>query len=519
MCHPYGDGDHLGSLNDRVRRLEMLLSSLAQSHGHLGHIISNARIMDDANIPEDTAETEEPEGEPATSTSQRPLYQTSKLGMERDELLRAENQLNGIKTDAAPKPRASDPLGGGLSMGGTTWYGALALPSLSQRSFNAELEGEKIEVGSDIPQSAASVQIAMLISEGGARPSVLFDLINLLPPKNIVMHLMTLFFNQINAFRYGMYQPVFWLNFSELFEFIENPGFSGSGLQAARFVPFMATLFMVLAIAHASLEEDDMPEREAFAGSIRLFHAGRKCIEIGKCIRNEHIDLVLAEVIASGYCLMLRRTSDAWTFSGAAVRDAQAMGLHRDGSKLGLDARTTERRRRLWAIVYYTDRQTSIIMSRPSSIHDKHCDNAPPSDVDIEELSTEDHAVIPRSFEIQKKPGIFSFVYFRQLLARLIGDIVELFQDVTRVVRYNDVLAMDKRLAELLDRLPPYFRHPGDPAAARNLENECPFLPTQRCASILTDLLLVEFNFVRITLHRPCERLLTRHAPQRPQIH
>ena len=209
--------------------------------------------------------------------------------MERDELLRAENQLNGIKTDAAPKPRASDPLGGGLSMGGTTWYGALALPSLSQRSFNAELEGEKIEVGSDIPQSAASVQIAMLISEGGARPSVLFDLINLLPPKNIVMHLMTLFFNQINAFRYGMYQPVFWLNFSELFEFIENPGFSGSGLQAARFVPFMATLFMVLAIAHASLEEDDMPEREAFAGSIRLFHAGRKCIEIGKCIRNEHI--------------------------------------------------------------------------------------------------------------------------------------------------------------------------------------------------------------------------------------
>ena len=216
---------------------------------------------------------------------------------------------------------------------------------------------------------------------------------------------------------------------------------------------------------------------------------------------------------------MLRRTSDAWTFSGAAVRDAQAMGLHRDGSKLGLDARTTERRRRLWAIVYYTDRQTSIIMSRPSSIHDKHCDNAPPSDVDIEELSTEDHAVIPRSFEIRKKPGIFSFVYFRQLLARLIGDIVELFQDVTRVVRYNDVLAMDKRLAELLDRLPPYFRHPGDPAAARNLENECPFLPTQRCASILTDLLLVEFNFVRITLHRPCERLLTRHAPQRPQIH
>ncbi|WFD35781.1 hypothetical protein MCUN1_002643 [Malassezia cuniculi] len=491
LCHPYGDGDHLGSLSDRVRRLENLLNALAKSHGALEQRVAKLGQRDAAELTAgDVRESE------AANDAGSPLYQPSAYGMEREELLMAEKRHNGISDDSRPTPKASDPLGGGLAKGGVAWFGALALPSVSQQSFDTEVDGEKFQVGSDIPLSAASVHISTLIAEGGAQKTVLYDLFSQLPPRQLVERLICIFFKDINNYRYFMHEPTFRINLNEMYEYIESPLMTKTSLEGARFVPFLATTFMLLAVTHSAMPESECSERDAQAGAMRLFHAGRKCIQVGKCIRNEHIDLVLAQVLASCFCLLFRRTSDAWTYIGAAVRDSQAMGFHRDGSKLGLDARTTERRRRLWAIVYYHDRQASILMSRPSSIQEKHCDTALPSDVDLEDVSPRERATIPR-FVAKEKPGVYAYVYFRQILAQLMGDTLELFQDVTRTVRYSDILAMDKRLAEFHDQLPAYFREPSDPAGSREFDAECSYLPIQRY------LLLIEYNFVRITLHRP----------------
>ena len=307
------------------------------------------------------------------------------------------------------------------------------------------------------------------------------DLFNTLPPRGFVEHLVQIFFCHINFVRYGLDEQVFRVNCEELFGFIEKSQFSGQALEGARFVPFMSTLFMVLAITHASLPENECTDEQARIGSMRLYHSGKKCIEIGKHIRNEHIDLVVAEVLASSFCFLFRFTSDAWMHIGMAVRNAHAMGLHRDGSKLGLDARTTERRRRLWALIYYHERHVSILVSRPSAIQDKHCDTAPPSDVDIEQLSNLERASIPKHFSTHGVPGVYSCLCYRQAVARLMGEMLELFQDVTRTVQYKDIIEMDKRLAHLLDDLPHYLRPPNHPLATRNLDVQCPFLQIQRC--------------------------------------
>ena len=472
MCHPYGEGDELGSLVDRVRRLEVLLSTLATSHGALEkHITALSASHQAAKEVSNTI----------YSDPGSPHRQPSPLEMDREELASAERRDHNIHSDGRPPPKTDRPLEGGLTRGGTSWYGALALPSLSQLTVDTKLGGEKFEVGSNIPLSPASVRMATLIAEGGASPTVVHDLFNSLPRRGFVERLVQVFFCHINFVRYGLHEQVFRVNCEELFRFVEQPQFSGQALEGAHFVPFMSTLFMILAITHASLPENECTDEQARIDAMRLYHAGRKCIEIGKHIRNEHIDFVVAEVLASSFCFLFRYTSDAWMHIGMAVRDAQAMGLHRDGSKLGLDARTTERRRRLWALVYYHERHVSILVSRPSAIQDKHCDTAPPSDVDIEHLSDRERASIPKHFTVHSIPGVYSCLCYRQAVARIMGEMLELFQDVTRTVRYRDVLEMDTRLAHFLDDLPHYLRPPNDPLSTRNLDVQCPFLQIQRC--------------------------------------
>lgn len=69
-----------------------------------------------------------------------------------------------------------------------------------------------------------------------------------------------------------------------------------------------------------------------------------------------------------------RRLTECWSQLGASLRTAQAIGLHRDGSKLGLDPFQTEYRRRLWSYLYHADRLYSLILGRPPSISDAYTD-------------------------------------------------------------------------------------------------------------------------------------------------
>lgn len=50
-----------------------------------------------------------------------------------------------------------------------------------------------------------------------------------------------------------------------------------------------------------------------------------------------------------------RRLAEAWVEFRAAIGIAQALGLHRDGTKLRLDRYTTEYRRHLWSYLVHAD--------------------------------------------------------------------------------------------------------------------------------------------------------------------
>lgn len=50
-----------------------------------------------------------------------------------------------------------------------------------------------------------------------------------------------------------------------------------------------------------------------------------------------------------------RRLAEGWAQFRAGLTTGHAIGLHRDGTKLGLDPVVTEYRRRLWSYLIHAD--------------------------------------------------------------------------------------------------------------------------------------------------------------------
>lgn len=69
-----------------------------------------------------------------------------------------------------------------------------------------------------------------------------------------------------------------------------------------------------------------------------------------------------------------RRLAEGWAEFRAALTTGQAIGLHRDGKKLGLDPYMTEYRRRLWSYLVHADGTYSCLLGRPISIDPHSCD-------------------------------------------------------------------------------------------------------------------------------------------------
>lgn len=94
-----------------------------------------------------------------------------------------------------------------------------------------------------------------------------------------------------------------------------------------------------------------------------LLHRYRFGLEQGLARANflfcDEIILLQAFVI---FMILLRRNDDArkiWTLTGLAVRIAQTLGIHRDGSHFGLRPFDIEMRRRLWWQVCILDARSS----------------------------------------------------------------------------------------------------------------------------------------------------------------
>ena len=95
------------------------------------------------------------------------------------------------------------------------------------------------------------------------------------------------------------------------------------------------------------------------------------------------------------FLVCVRRHDDTrfvWSLTGLAIRIAQSLGLHRDGTKFGLSPFDTEMRRRLWWQVCILDTRASEDHGSDPSIGDFSYDTEFPmsiNDEDLDPLQTE----------------------------------------------------------------------------------------------------------------------------------
>lgn len=521
-CRPFEDGDQFGDMRDRVQRLEDIVEGLAIAHAELAKELKDSRGQMAAFVEmvssdeEQDADTNDPAAtsRPKPKKRRRIIRPSTARGIEREELFNSEAQAiaasKGEVVDStiskANVPRydlGGNPLEGGLARDGDSWFGALALPSVSRGVIETEINGERLELGANFPRFPASVKLHRLIHEGGAPENILSDLMNSLPSRADTDRLLDIYFRDINHTRLPIHEGTFRQSYDELMEFRWGNAKEERGDDGARHVPFLAFLFAILATAMRSLPEAFGSDSEAKKGAVRLYHACRRTINIASTIRVDHIDLVLAHLFAARFLICQRQSAESWSLLGNAIRAAQAIGLHRDGSKLGLDAITTERRRRLWAIIFYMDKTTSILLGRPQAIQDIHCDTLPPSDIDIDTMPRSARPYVPRTRpRPNTPPGVFLFVAIRHELTRLTGKIVEHFQNLASPRRYADVVALDEELEKFRKDIPDIYRvdkatNGTGPDTNKEFDTVCPWLPLHRY------LLNIEYHYVRIALHRP----------------
>ncbi|KAG9039629.1 hypothetical protein FRB95_009210 [Tulasnella sp. JGI-2019a] len=403
----------------------------------------------------------------------------------------------------SPKPEDHAPAGGMLESG--RWYGTSALGSVYSRPILEQLQSEAVP---QLIEDAAEVndKLKSLIQECGVSPHKLFELVQELPPKSLSDVLIDYYFTYVNYTRYPLYEPSFRASYDSVCN-------NGTRVQPHD-IRFLPLLFVVLAIAARLAPEHILgDDRQKRLMSLRYYWSSRRSLLIAAAVQTDSFEVILTRLLSARFLTFDRRITECWAQLGAAVRTAQALGLHRDPSKMGLDPLATEYRRRIWAYLYHADSTFALLLGRPRTIHDNYCDTTPPLNVEDSEIIDHMRQTIPPppvtpvtphhllQFPVLpplqahplSTPTHMTYPILRHALAVIIGHIVHHFQQVRHHSHYSEVLALDEELQKFVKNLPPHFSTEPD----TSFDETHPYIPVHRF------LITCEVYFVRISLHRP----------------
>ncbi|KEF54425.1 uncharacterized protein A1O9_09592 [Exophiala aquamarina CBS 119918] len=158
-------------------------------------------------------------------------------------------------------------------------------------------------------------------------------------PENI-MKLWQIFLDNINPMTKLIHQPSFQKIIVQSMSQLDNLPRS---LEALMFAIYTTAVF--------SLDDDESEMKLGESRKVLLMryrHATRGALARAKFMATSELPVLQAFML---YLLSMRDTYDSrtlWTLAGVASRIAQGMGLHRDGSYLGVAPFESELRRRLW---------------------------------------------------------------------------------------------------------------------------------------------------------------------------
>ncbi|KAF5344109.1 hypothetical protein D9758_008899 [Tetrapyrgos nigripes] len=343
-----------------------------------------------------------------------------------------------------------------------------------------------IESVATVLEPSAADNLKTLVQECGVSPHKIPELLQELPPQRTSDVLINYYFTEINWTRYAISEKDFRASYAA----VCAHGAHGIGATNPNDVRFLPLLFVVLAISvRLAPEEVAGDARHRRVTSLRYYWSSRRSLLIAAAIQPDSLEMILTRLLQSARFLTFdRRITECWSQLGAAVRTAEALGLHRDGGNMGLDPSLVEYRRRIWSYLYHADRSYALVLGRPHSIQDDYTSTRPPGNVDDESPAAYSHPPPPLS-----SPTLMTYSILRHQLASITGHIVHHFQKVRSTSHYSEVANLDDELLRFVANLPPHYSLNPD----TSLDEKCPFIPVHRY------LLITEILFVRTSLHRP----------------
>ncbi|KAI0099964.1 fungal-specific transcription factor domain-containing protein [Nemania sp. FL0031] len=130
---------------------------------------------------------------------------------------------------------------------------------------------------------------------------------------------------------------------------------------------FVALLFVMLALGTQFVSTTNPQDRKQTAEFYAS--AGNQALRMSSYLSTASIHSVQAMVLLCYFLINDNHASDGWAFAGILMRQAYAMGLHRDPNIVAPDATPFEKqqRRKLWQAVLLQDTFLTVLLSLPPS--------------------------------------------------------------------------------------------------------------------------------------------------------
>ncbi|KAI1623827.1 fungal-specific transcription factor domain-containing protein [Exophiala viscosa] len=169
----------------------------------------------------------------------------------------------------------------------------------------------------------------------------------------------------------------------------------------------------------------------------------------------------------------------SWTLAGLALRMAQSIGLHRDGSNLRLSPFESEMRRRVWWYLCAADSRAAEDLGIAVSSVDRSCDTHLPVNVNDSELSPD-----------MQGPPAPKPMWAEMTFSLITIEIGQIIQQITgRPVASAGSIHGESAGAQILKDMRTRLED-------RYLRHLNPNIPIQRAISLLTPIILAKLEFV-----------------------
>ncbi|OTA99367.1 hypothetical protein M426DRAFT_27562 [Hypoxylon sp. CI-4A] len=198
------------------------------------------------------------------------------------------------------------------------------------------------------------------------------------PPPQVLSKLKYIYTDRVDPMIKILHLPTFWV---ALANGLRRPQDMSKGLEAAIFAFYFATV--------NSLTEEECHGLFSTPRSVilcRYRFAARQALINASFLSTSSLMTLRAYAI---FMLCVRnsyRCDTLFVLSGIAIRLARKMGLHRDGTSLGLSPFETEMRRRLWWHLIHMDFRTSDVLDTRPSLDLSYGDTQVPLNVEDEDL-------------------------------------------------------------------------------------------------------------------------------------